>query len=116
MNSKGDKTWHTRHEPRGMMTTLRMRERTQQKYIYTNAHCVSNKKEELEAIVQQANCDLGAITEHSGIIHDWSTGMDGYKLFRKYKHGRRCGGMALCVRECFDVAELGDGNDNAESL
>ena len=45
---------------------------------------MSNKQEELEAIVRQANYDLVAITEtwwdHS---HDWSAVMDGYKLFRR---------------------------------
>jgi len=43
--------------------------------------------------------------------------MDGYKLFRRDRQGRRRdGGVALYVTECFDVAELGAGNDNFESL
>lgn len=31
--------------------------------IYTNAHSMSNKREELEAIVQQENYDIVAITD-----------------------------------------------------
>lgn len=29
--------------------------------------------------------------------------MEGYRIFRRDRHGRRFGGVALCVRECFDV-------------
>ena len=42
--------------------------------------------------------------------------MDGYKLFRRDRQGRRSGGVTLHVRECFDVVELGDGNDKVEGL
>ncbi|KAK4808498.1 hypothetical protein QYF61_009824 [Mycteria americana] len=35
--------------------------------------------------------------------------MDGYKLFGRDRQGRRGGGVALCVRECFDCLELDDG-------
>jgi len=58
-----------------------------------------NKQEELEAIVRQANCDLVAITEtwwdHSC---DSSAVMDGYKLFRRDRQGRKGGEVALCIR------------------
>ena len=78
---------------------------------------MGNKQEELEAIVRQASYDLVAIMEtwwdHS---HDWSAAMDGYKLFRKDRQGRRGGGVALYVRECFDVTELMAGDDKVESL
>ena len=71
----------------------------------------------LEAIVWQASYDLVAITETWwDRYHDWSAAMDGYKLFRKDKQGRRGGGMALCFRECFDVTELMAGDDKVESL
>jgi len=54
------------------------------KCIYTNAHSVGNKQEELAAIVRQANYDLVGITEtwwdHS---HEQSAVMDGYELFRR---------------------------------
>ena len=67
--------------------------------------------------MQQANYDLVAITttwwDHS---HDWSAVMDGYKLFRRDREGRKGGGVALYIKECFDVEELGVGNDEVECL
>ena len=61
--------------------------------------------------------DLVAITEtwwdH---CHEWSAAMDGYKLFRKDRQGRRGGGMALYVKECFEVTEFMTGDDKVESL
>ena len=70
----------------------------------TNARSMGNKQEYLEAIVQQGNYGLVASTEvqwdHS---HDWSAAVEGYRLFRSDRQGRRFGGVALCVRECFDV-------------
>ncbi|CAM4394956.1 unnamed protein product [Caretta caretta] len=38
--------------------------------------------------------------------HDWSTVMDGYKLFRKDRQGRKGRGVALYVREHYDCSEL----------
>ena len=87
------------------------------KCIYTNARSTGNKQEELEAIVQQANYDLVAITktwwDHS---HDWSAVMDGCKLSRRNRQGRKGGGVALYIKDCFDVEELGVGNDEIEYL
>ena len=78
---------------------------------------MSNKQGELETIVQQASYDLVAITEtwwdHS---HDWSAAMDGYKLFRMDRQGRRGGGMALYVKECFEVTDLMTEDNKVESL
>ena len=48
--------------------------------------------------------------------HDWSAAMGDYKLFRKDRRGRRGGGVALYVKECFDVTELMAGDDKVESL
>jgi len=42
--------------------------------------------------------------------------MNGYKLFRGARQGRRGGGMVVCVKECFDVVELRAGNKNVVSL
>ena len=42
--------------------------------------------------------------------------MNGCKLFRKDRQGRKGSGMALYVRECFDVTELMAGDDKVESL
>ena len=42
--------------------------------------------------------------------------MDGYKLFRRDRQGRRGGGVAFYVGECFDCLELNNGNDKVECL
>jgi len=42
--------------------------------------------------------------------------VDGYKLFRRDRQGRRGSGVALCVRECFDCIELNDYDDKVECL
>ncbi|KAK4820905.1 hypothetical protein QYF61_008137 [Mycteria americana] len=82
----------------------------QLKCLYTNARSTGNKQEELEAIVHQENYDMVAITETWwDDSHNWSVAMDGYKLFRRDRRGRRGGGVALYVRECLDSLELDDG-------
>ncbi|KAK4814312.1 LOW QUALITY PROTEIN: hypothetical protein QYF61_014826 [Mycteria americana] len=48
--------------------------------------------------------------------HNGSVAMDGYKLFRRDRQGRRGSGVALCVRECFDCLELNDSDDRVECL
>ena len=40
--------------------------------------------------------------------------LDGYKLFRRDRQGRKGGGVALYIEECFYVEELGVGNDEIE--
>ena len=87
------------------------------KCAYTNARSMGNKQEELEAIVRQANCDLAATTETWwDRSHDWNVVIDGYKLFRRDRQGRKGGGVALYIKDCFDVEELGVGNDKVECL
>ncbi|KAK4830603.1 hypothetical protein QYF61_012029 [Mycteria americana] len=87
------------------------------KCLYTNARSMGNKKEELEAIVYQENYDMVAITETWwDDSHNWSAAMDGYKLFRRHRRGRRGGGVALYVRERLDSLELDDGDDRVECL
>ena len=54
------------------------------KCMYTNAHSMGNKQEELEAMMKQENYDVMAITETWwDVSHDWSAPVDGYKLFRR---------------------------------
>ncbi|KAK4828900.1 hypothetical protein QYF61_001458 [Mycteria americana] len=78
---------------------------------------MGNKQEDLEAIVQQENYDMVAIMETWwDDSHNWSVTIDGYKLFRRDRQGRRGGGVALYVRECFDCLELNDGDDRVECL
>ncbi|XP_065421532.1 uncharacterized protein LOC101931368 isoform X1 [Chrysemys picta bellii] len=77
------------------------------KCLYTNARSLGNKQGELEVLAQSGNYDVIGITETWwGNSHDWSTVMDGYKLFRKDKQGRKGGGVALYVREEYDCSEL----------
>ncbi|RMC06327.1 hypothetical protein DUI87_15758 [Hirundo rustica rustica] len=62
-------------------------------------------------MVQQQSCDV-TITEMGwGSSHSWSTASDGNKLFRRDRKGRRGGGVALYIREAFDVMGI-ETNDN----
>ena len=93
---------------------LGVRRGAQLKCVYTSACNVGNKQEELEAIVWPASYDLVAIMEAWwDRSHNWSAAVDGYKVFRRDRQGRMGGGMALYVRECFDVTA---GDDKVESL
>jgi len=95
------------YEPRHGIPGLGVRVTAQLQCIYSNAHSMGNEQEELEATVWQDSYDLVAITETwRDDSHDWSAAMDGYKLFRREKRGKRCGGVALYVRDCFDCTEL----------
>jgi len=67
-----------------MMMRVGGKEEAQLKCIFTNAYSMGNKQEGLEAIVQQANYDLDAITETRwDCSYEWSAAMDGYRLFRR---------------------------------
>jgi len=98
------------------MPGLGVRLTAQLKCIYTNAHSMG-KQEVLEAIVQQDSYDMVAITETWwDDSHDWSAAMDGNKLFRRDRRGKRGGGVALYVRDCFDCIEFNDCDDKVECL
>ena len=72
----------------------------QMKCLYTNAHCMGNKQEELEAIVLLQCCDLIAVTETWwDESHDWSVAINGYRLFRRDRQGKRGGGIALYIEK-----------------
>ncbi|KAK4806205.1 hypothetical protein QYF61_001128 [Mycteria americana] len=102
---------------KGCSSMKETRMTAQLKCLYTNARSMGNKQEELEAIVHQENYDMVAITETWwGDSHNWSAAMDGYKLFRRDRRGRRGGGVALYVRESLDSLELDDGDDRVECL
>ncbi|PKU43819.1 nipped-b-like protein [Limosa lapponica baueri] len=89
----------------------------QLKCIYTNVHSMRNKQEELEATVQLENYDVIIIIETWwDDSHNWNAVMDGYKLFRRDRQGRRGGGVALYIREAFDCPELENGDARAECL
>ncbi|CAM4502766.1 unnamed protein product [Lepidochelys kempii] len=77
------------------------------KCLYTNAQSLGNKQGELEVLVMSRNYDMIGITETWwDNSHDWSTVLDGYKLFRKDRQGRKGGGVALYIREQYDCSEL----------
>ncbi|PKU26822.1 adaptin ear-binding coat-associated protein 1 [Limosa lapponica baueri] len=77
---------------------------------------MGKKQEELEAIVQQENCDVAITEMWWDDFRDWSAALDGYKLFRRDRQGRKGGGVALHARECYECLELNDGDNRVESL
>ncbi|PKU48935.1 adaptin ear-binding coat-associated protein 1 [Limosa lapponica baueri] len=90
---------------------------TQLKCLYTNARNVGNKQEELEAIVRHESYDVVAIMEMWwDESNDWSAAVEGYKLFRRDRQGRRGGGVALYVREDYECVELTEDNGRVECL
>ena len=91
----------------------------QQKCLYTNAHSMGNKQEELETMVQLDKYDLVAIMETWwDESYNWNTGIEGYKLFRIDRWGRKGGSVALYIREGIDCEEmpLRNRHRQAESL
>jgi len=56
----------------------------QLKCLYTTAHSMCNKQEELEATMLLESYDLVAITETWwDEFRNWSAAIDGYRLFRR---------------------------------
>ncbi|RMC06735.1 hypothetical protein DUI87_16181 [Hirundo rustica rustica] len=89
----------------------------QLKCMYTNARSVGNKQEELEAMMQQKSCDGVTIKETWwDESHSWSTALDGYKLFRRDRKGRRGGGVALYIGEALVAMEIKTNDDEVECL
>ena len=59
------------------------------KCLYTNTRSMRNKQDELEALVSSQNYDIIGITKTWwNESHDWSAGMEGYRLFRRDRQGR----------------------------
>jgi len=59
------------------------------KCLYTNAHCMRNKQDELEVLVTSQNYDMiGASETQWNESHDWSAGMEGQGLLRRDRQGR----------------------------
>jgi len=91
----------------------------QLKSLLTNEHSMGNKQEEMKTIVQLGNYDLTAISETWwDESHSWNTMIEGYKLFRRYRQGRRGEGLALYFNKWIDCEELPlrNSNDQVESL
>ncbi|GAB0181548.1 hypothetical protein GRJ2_000620100 [Grus japonensis] len=79
----------------------------QLKCLYANDHNMGNKEEELETCACLQDCDLIGITEMwwDG-SYDWSVGMEGHRLFRKDRQGRRGEGVTLYVNDQLECMEL----------
>ncbi|PKU44320.1 rna-directed dna polymerase from mobile element jockey-like [Limosa lapponica baueri] len=117
VKEEGDKTRPISNELGGKGPRMRLKSGAQLKCIYANTCSMGNKQEELEAIVWQDSYDVVAITEtwwDNG--HDWNAAMNGYKLLRRNRQGRRGRGVALYIRECFDCIELDSRDDEVECL
>ncbi|KAF4804804.1 hypothetical protein TURU_004559 [Turdus rufiventris] len=85
--------------------------------MYTKEHSRGNKQEELEAMVQQHSCDIIAVTETWwDDSHIWSTALDGCKLFRRDRKGRRGGGVALCIRGNIYAMDVETSDGGVECL
>ncbi|KAK4829098.1 hypothetical protein QYF61_002049 [Mycteria americana] len=80
--------------------------------LYANARSMGNKQEELETCACLQGYDLIDIMDMwwDG-SYDWSFGMEGYRLFRKGRQGRRGGGVALYVTDQLECMELCLGMD-----
>ncbi|KAM6226441.1 uncharacterized protein M6G45_016903 [Spheniscus humboldti] len=90
----------------------------QLKCLYTSA-CSMGNKQELEPTVLLESYDLVAITENWwDESHDWSTAIDGYKLFRRDRRGRRGGGGARYIKKWIECEELSlkNSHGHVESL
>ncbi|GAB0203326.1 hypothetical protein GRJ2_002798200 [Grus japonensis] len=84
----------------------------QVKCLYANAWSMGNKQEELETCAHLPGYDLIGITETWwDSSYDWSVGMEGHRLFRKDRQGRRGGGITLYVHDQLECMELYLGMD-----
>ncbi|RMC13342.1 hypothetical protein DUI87_10877 [Hirundo rustica rustica] len=68
-------------------------------------------------MVQQQSCDVAAIMETWwDDSHGWSTALNGYKIFRRDRQGRRGGGVALYIKQTFDTVGIETKEDGVECL
>lgn len=68
--------------------------RVYMKCLYTNACSIRNKQDELGVLLTMQNYDIIAISETCwNDSHDWSAGMEAYRLFRRDRQCRRGGGV-----------------------
>lgn len=73
MKGDSDEMKFDRDEPGGEMPGVREMTVVQLKSIFTSAHRMVNKEEELKAIVRQANHDLVAVIETARMMQWLST-------------------------------------------
>ena len=80
---------------------------TQLKCPHANMHIMASKQEELKMCARLQGYDLTGITEMwwDG-SYSWSVGIEGYRLLRRGRQGRRGGGVTLCVSDELECTEL----------
>ena len=117
MKGEGHAAGLSGSRPKGGQPELGVKSEAQLRCLYTNAHSMGDKQEELEAMVQQQSCDVIAITEMWwDNSQSWSTALDGHKLFRRDRKGSRGGVVALYIREAFGAIGIEMNDDGVECL
>jgi len=89
------------------------------KCLYTNTRSMGNKQEEQDAIVLLESYDLIALTETWwDESHDWSVAINGYRLFRRDRRGKRGGGIFFYIKKSMQFEELflKNSHEQVESL
>ncbi|KAJ7399781.1 hypothetical protein BTVI_110168 [Pitangus sulphuratus] len=85
-------------------------------FLYS-ARSVRSELEELKALSQSQRFDITGIRETWWDEPcDWNALLNGYRLFRRDRQGRRGRGVALCVPEGLGCVELTVGNGTVEIL
>ncbi|PKU28413.1 mitochondrial fission process protein 1 [Limosa lapponica baueri] len=76
---------------------------------------MGNRQEELETTVLLQSYDIVAISETWwDESYDWSVAIEGYKLFRRDRQGRRGRSVALYVKEWIESEEMSLKNSQEE--
>ena len=76
--------------------------------VCLNARSIVNKKNELNIMVEDIDPHIIGITESGANtdITDAELGLTGYVMFRRYRRGRRGGGVILYVKESIQAYEI----------
>ena len=87
------------------------------KCLYTNVDSVRSRQEELEALAQSQSYDIVGRSETCWEKPcEWSAVMDGARLSRRERRGRRRCGVVLRVKEGLDCTALAAEDNMVESL
>jgi len=93
------------------------------KCLYTNTLQMGNKQEGLEGTMMLESYDLVAITKTCWVeSHDWNLAINGYRLFRMDRQGKRGGGTgggnACYIKKSIQCEELSlkNSHEKVENL